>query len=488
MDVQCLHTLTQAEPFRADMDALNLASPRPDPFSSFAYYQHHLAIARQFTPPADAATLWLLLAFRDRTLVGYLALKRRRQRVLGMPATTLDLLTAHVADRPHLVARAADQCSVAEACYRYLLGRRRDWSLLEFQQQGPDSPLLNPPAEASGGGLHRRDWPNMANGTIPLAWATTAAYFAALSKKARSNVGRQMRALLAAGEVEVLASSDAKTRAVLFELYQGIEAHSWKTGVGGAIGSDPQRLAHYRGLMAPGQPMQLHIQILLLDGVPIAGLISGAFERGLYALHIVYDERVARLAPGSAIFWMGMRRAIEGGYRYFDLLWGFGYYKTRWLAEMSETRSLRLYQSGSPLLWKRLLGDFRRRYLGGQGEDDSSRGNPLRPRAEAAETAGPEPPPEQPLPDLADTAQRQRYAELRRRILGGDGEFLGAVELAAAMPFPTGRDRAAATGPMFGSGRKAESGTDSIRRIPPWSIDRAAAIPDHRVAGPAAGS
>lgn len=440
IEVRCLHTLAEAEPLRSAIDALNLASPQPDPFSSFAYYQNFIRNPAAVPTRHQAPQLWLLLAFRDHELIGYLALKRCRQRVLGCWVAKLDLLTAHVADRPHLVARAEDQALVSAACYRYLLSRHRDWSLLEFQQQAAGSPLLSPPAAATRGRLRQRDWPNMANGTIPVAWSSTAAYFAALSKKTRSNVGRQMRSLFAAGEVEVLSSTDPETRAALFELYRGIEPHSWKTGAGGAIGSDPQRLAYYLGLMAPEQAMQIHLQVLLLDGVPIAGLISGAFGKGLYALHIVYDDRAARLAPGSAIFWMGMRLAIEGGYQFFDLLWGFGYYKTRWLAQMSETRSLQIYRVDSPWFWRRVLGDLRRRCLGGGRDEDSSLANPARHRHAPPEGGDSD----APLPELADAAQRQRYAELRQRVYGGAGEFLSSVALAAAMPFDIRREPPAA--------------------------------------------
>ena len=45
----------------------------------------------------------------------------------------------------------------------------------------------------------------------------------------------------------------------------------------------------------------------------------------------------------------------------FNLLWGFGYYKTRWLAEMSETQSLQIYRIGTPFFWRRVLGDLDKR-------------------------------------------------------------------------------------------------------------------------------
>lgn len=435
IEVRCLHALTEAEPFRAQINTLNRASPRPDPFSDFSYYQTCLGNLMQFGAAGEALRLWLLLAFRDGELIGYLALKHCRQRIFGLRVGKLDLLTAHIADRPHLVARGEDEDVVGTAFYDYLLSRRSEWSLLEFQQQDTGSALLRAPAETDRGLLQQRHWPNMANGTITVNWRSTSDYFAALSKKSRSNVGRQMRSLLAAGEVEVLSSSDAGSRSALFELYQSIEPQSWKTAAGGAIGSDPQRLAYYWGLMQADQAMQIHVQVLLLDGVPIAGLISGSFGRGLYALHIVYDDRAAQLAPGSAIFWMGMRLAIEGGYQFFDLLWGFGYYKTRWLAEMSETRSLQIYRIDRPYFWRRALGDVRRRYLGGKADEDTTQFNPARQQREPTEHAEDL----SPQQELADAGQRRRYAELRSQVCAGEGEFLSSTALAATMPFETKR-------------------------------------------------
>ena len=180
IEVRCLHTLDEAVAFRDAIDTLNLASPRPDPFSCFAYYENHQAVAQRFSRGPEPATLWLLLAFRDGELIGYLALKRTFRKLLGVLLAKLDLLTAHIADRPHLVARAEHQADVTAAFYGYLLSRSEDWSLLELQQQDACSPLQQTPPEASRGLFRRSDWPNMANGTITLCWPSCAHYFAAL--------------------------------------------------------------------------------------------------------------------------------------------------------------------------------------------------------------------------------------------------------------------------------------------------------------------
>jgi len=170
-------------------------------------------------------------------------------------------------------------------------------------------------------------------------------------------------------------------------------------------------------------------QVLLLAGVPVAGLITGAFGKGLYALHMVYDERFSRLAPGSALLLMGMRRAIEGGYGFLNLLQGFGYYKTRWLAEMTQTHSLQIYRIGSPFYWRRVFGDAKRRWFGAAVIDETPLANPSRRAVTTDEPAGGV------GLRVVSSEEHARYAALIAQVQHGRGEFLSSLQLAAALPF-----------------------------------------------------
>jgi hypothetical protein len=426
IEVRCFHSLADAQPFRDAMNALNLKSARPDPFSTFEFYDHYLRNAAPI-PAAAQQRLWLLLAFSEDRLAGYLALKLCRFRVLGFPAAKLDLLTAFKADRPHLVVAGDDVAAVRAAIYAHIFSRRKEWSLFELEQQESTSALLPLPREATSRGCAFQQWPNMATGAIAVRSRSLAEYFSALSKRFRSDVRRQMRALLAAGDVQLLTSSDSQTLAPLFELYRNVEAHSWKARSDAAFAGGNQLTEYYTGLMNPSQPMRVAIHVLLLDGLPIAGLITGAFGKGLYALHTVYDERFSRLAPGSALLLMGMRFAIESGYGFFDLLQGFAYYKTRWLAEMTETQSLQIYRIGSPFYWRRVLGDAKRRWFGAAVTGETPLANPSR-RAVATDALVSRTP-------VASSAEHAHYAALIAQVKRGRGEFLSSLQLAAALPF-----------------------------------------------------
>ncbi len=425
--VRCYDSLDQATTLRHDIDALNRQSARPDPFSTFAYLQTYLR-HDEHHPSGQGMGLWFLAAFRDGQLVGYLPLKRVEGRVMGLRSATLGFLVTHDTDRPHVVARPADQAAVSQAFYDHVLARRSEWSYLELAQQGADSTLFPPPAGVGLGGYLVRQWPSLENCTIPVRWDSLAGYVKSLSKKFRGNLGRQLNALFEAGEVELLSSSDPADTPALLELYLGIEPRSWKAQADADIGRHPQRIAYFRSLLEARQPMRVGIHLLLMDGVPVAGLISGAFERGLYALHIVYDDGLNRLGPGSTMLLLGMRQAIDGGFGFFNLLSGFGYFKVRWLAETTPLHVGQIYRAGSPPYWHRRLGDLKRRLMPRAAAAAVPSFNPSR-RAVADEL---------PAAPAFDARQRERMAALIAAVRGGHGVHLGKAQLAAILPLGRG--------------------------------------------------
>lgn len=432
IEVRCFHTLEEVAFLREEINALNLVSTRPDPFSTFEFFENFLRHDECF-PGGQGMRLWFLAAFLDARLVGYLPLKQVTHKVLGLRRPRLDFLVAHDTDRPHLVAKPEYLSRVSEAFYAYLFGRKREWSLLEFQQQDDTSSLFPPPAAVDLKDYMVRQWPTLVNGTIHLRWGTLREYFNALTKSVRHNTTRQVRHLFEAGKLELLSSSHPSTTPTLFELYRNIEPHSWKSKANANIGRHPERVEYVKGLLAARQPMRISIHVLVLDGVPIAGYIVGAFMKGLYALHIVYDDRLSRLAPGTAMQLMGVRQAVDGQYVFFNLLSGFGYYKVRWLAEITETRIAQIYRKGSLVFWHRVIGDWKRRMFSTKSRAAPEDFNPI--RRDVSEREGGQMEPDK-IPEFQTSPEeRERLATLIAEARNGQGEFLSATELAAVMPF-----------------------------------------------------
>lgn len=377
IDLQCYASFDEAAALGPEIDALNRDSPRPDPFSTFAFMAH---FAREAETPVGegAGTLWLLAARRAGRLVGFIALRRSKRLVMGLPVATLGLLVAHDADRPHLLARSEDLAEVGAAVYAYLLSRAGEWSLLEFPQQDAHSPLLLPPPGLDMAAHVAHEWPSLENGTVRILWPTLQAYGQAMPKKFRANLARQLRRLQDAGELELLSSADPRATPALLDLYLAVEPQSWKAAAHAGVLRSARREHYVRGLLDAAQPMRVSVHVLLLGGQPIAGLVNGAFLDGLYALHIVYDQRHARLAPGSAMLLLGMLEAMAGHCRFYNLMSGFGYYKQSWLAEITETRIVQVYRRGSLPHWHRRLGDAKRSLLSRFGRVAPVRFNPAR--------------------------------------------------------------------------------------------------------------
>lgn len=429
LTIICGHRMADIAPFREAINALNLASTQPDPFSTFEFFAHYAATAERFHDQTGFR-LWMLLAFAGDRLVGYLALKQTTQRVLGLPCVKLDLLASYIAGRPHIVCHPDHAAAVSTAMYSYLLGRPSGWSLLELPQQDAGSALRPPPAAAGEGRFRLRVWSGPPHGPIPLQGVDSlAGYFASLSTKMRSNVSRQMRKLMAAGELTLQTSTGPTSVKALYQLYRRIEPHSWKARAGAHIGRDARSQAYYQGLIDHQQPMRIVIQILLLDGVPVAGLINGAFDTGLYAMEMVFDDRYAELAPGSAMMFFGVRLALQNGCAFYDLLWGFDYHKSRWRAVMHDTSCIQIYRIDRPFFWRRIVGDKLRRLLPRATDADGNvRFNP--PRRQAGRTdhsaaVSTDNPPERSSAD-DDVAPET----------GACGECLSSAQLRALLPFP----------------------------------------------------
>lgn len=424
IEVRCLHDLTQAAAWREQIDALNRQAAHPDPFSSFAHLQARLRHDEEDAGGCRTQP-WLLLAFREDRLVGYVALRRVVRRMLGLRVAALGFLVTNDTDRPHVVARRGDETPVVTAMYRHLLGRGSEWSSLEFIQQGAASTLFPPPPGVDLSGYLLRQWPSLENCTIPIRWKSLDGYLAALSKKFRANLRRQFKGLLTAGHAETIASSDPVFTPALLDLYLGIEPNSWKAHGEAAIGSHPRHIAQFRSLLEAGQPMRVSIRLLLIDGVPVAGIIIGAFEAGLHALHIVYDDRLSRFAPGSAMLLFGVRQAIEEGREFFNLRSGFGYYKSRWLAECTPLHVAQIYRRGSLPYWRRRLGDLKRRLAAPVAPAASAMCNPARREAAARPRADPAQP--------TDEHRRERIAALVSQVRAGRGEWLAGPQLEAIL-------------------------------------------------------
>jgi D-aspartate ligase len=366
--VRRLRSLSEGAAFQKEMDALNERSWRPCPFSSFEFLRNHCEHDECF-PLGKGREVLMLLAFRKERLVGYLPLRQVRDSFLGVGFGRIESLFTNDLDRPHIVCAEEDHEACARAFFAYLQREVHDWDALELADQ-EDCHELVPPPELVRGGWYLRRFENSPNATIHLRWRTTEEYFRAWRGKARGTFAHDVRRLFAAGDVEYVCG-EGKAAAALFEIYADIECRSWKAAARGTLSRHPERLAFFRGLLAPEQPMRLQIGAVVLDGLPIAAIINGLFGRGVHVLQTCFDEAFAALGPGQLCLFMTLRSAIERGFAFVNLLHGTTFYKERWLAEVTPAHAVQLYRVGSAPFARAKLGELRRAFTGRLGRSAS---------------------------------------------------------------------------------------------------------------------
>lgn len=352
--IQAYRSLAELSPLAAQLDALNLASRRPSPFDTFAYLQTFTA-HDEFAVPGQEP---LLLVARDgATLVGFLPLRKIPERLLGLGFTSIRFLMTHDNDRPRAVTRPEDEVRCCEAFYRYLVEAERGFALLELGEQDEASKLYCPPPALDLHRFYQRRFPNNPNATLALSYRSLDEYLHTFHKAHRKGVRRSAQRLFATGNVELVAARDPASLPALFDLYLDLERRSWKAKVGGHIGRHPRRIAFFRRLLEADQPMKMEIRLLRLDGVPIAGVVTGAFGADLYAFEEAFDEAYRDLAPGNTMMLLLIQEAIAGDYRTLNLLGNYAYYKAQWHATITETSAVQLYRKGSLIHLKALCGE-----------------------------------------------------------------------------------------------------------------------------------
>ena len=372
LDIVPLRSIRDVAPFREEIDRLNLASRRPCPFSTFAYIETFLAHDEEGT--RDAEVLFLT-AFENEKLVGFLPLRKHRDALMHVPFHKVDVLVAHDTDRPHVVARHDDEARCSDAFYRYLVDRERGWSFLELAMQDADSslravPHLNPVR------FYTRRYETMPNTTVPLTFDSFADYFNAIHASQRKNMARLSRKLISSGNVEVVSSSDPRAREALLDLYLDLERRSWKETAHAGIRRNSRRIDFFRALCEPNAPFDMEFDFVMLDGLPIAGLVSRAFEGTLHGLETCFDREYEDVGPGHLLTLMSIRRAMENGYRAINFNGNYAYYKSSIGGVVTETSAVQIYKVGTMPWLKARAGDLKRRLR--HVADNTDRFNPAR--------------------------------------------------------------------------------------------------------------
>lgn len=399
--------------------------------------------------PDPTQRLLFLVAFEGDELVGYLPLRTYRERLWGRENLRIGLLNWREMDRPQAVARAEHEAACCAAFYRHLVEEVRGWSFLALTLQDDASGLLPGPSNEALEPLYVRTMPSLLRYGIPLEGLDLEAYWSTtLSANQRSNVSRSARKLLQAGRTEYLASGDRSGFLSLLDLFLDLERRSWQAHAGANVGRRPERIAMFRELLAPDGGLDGRFLFLLLDGVPVAGMLKLCFEGTDHMVGIVFDGAYEHLAPGNLLMLLAVKDSLDRRIRELNLGYGGGHYKTRWGGILTSTVTVEAIRPWSAHHLKARMGDLKRSLRPPQGPPTS---NVRRKEAEAAH-----PPP-------AAGARRTEEQALATRLLAelaGRGVLVERLEgeaILAGLPF----SRAASGGKAARKGSPATPGVSS---------------------------
>lgn len=356
--VKTFRSLRELDALQSSIEALNLESRRPCAFSTLSYLEAFLA-HDEFG--ATERELLFLTVFEGDRLIGYLPLRKHGMRSLGwLPWVRIGVLISHDTDRPHVIARPHDEARCAQALYRHLLDHERGWSLVELGFQDAPSALLDvPPVNPLRYWARRFD--SMPISTMAVAWGSVPEYLAALTTSQRKNLTRALRRTLGAGRIEAVSSSDPSAVKLLLELYLSIERRSWKQAARVGIGRDPRRVAFFKALTQPRQPMQLAVHLLMLDDLPVSGAVTGAFDGVLHGLEVCFDQDYEDLSCGHVGTLLSIRYAIATGIHEFNMNGNYAYNKALFGGVATSTSAVQLYRVGGLPWLKAQAGLLKRR-------------------------------------------------------------------------------------------------------------------------------
>jgi CelD/BcsL family acetyltransferase involved in cellulose biosynthesis len=327
--------------FAPEIDRLNLACTRPNPFMSSAYLQCY-ALRSEYFQPGRGERIFLIR--QGSRLIGCAPMRRSANDFamlgpLARLAVRLQCLAPLDTYQPGILAAPQDEERVAAALIQHLCEHERGWGMLEFVGQQPGTALHRAAHAAASRRFRARDFPVEPYTEIAVVWNSLSAYFQSLTKKMRSNVSRQARRLFAAGEVELILAEGAAAVTAWFDAYCDLDRRSWKCGTSASIERNPRRVRFYREIVAGRAGLDPEFVGVLLNGVLIAGLLIGSNasaspdNHGAWCLEMAYDQSLADLGSGQLLLLLAVGMAIEKSHRYLNFMQKFAYYKHRWAAE-----------------------------------------------------------------------------------------------------------------------------------------------------------
>ncbi len=234
---------------------------------------------------------------------------------------------------------SAEPKAVLSAALRHVARTRRDWDILELRWVHPDDVAERCTQQAlhqAGLRAARSVWNHTALVDLRGTWQQ---YQAAKPSKWRNNCHRWERRLAEQGSVTYIryrprgqAHGEGDPRWDLYDACEELARRSWQgcSTTGTTLSHESVRPFFREAHAAAARAGCLDLNLLLLNGQPVAFAYNYWYQGRVYGLRVGYDAGVSRQGAGNVLYLRALRdsfqrndSAYDLGVGSLDIKWGF---------------------------------------------------------------------------------------------------------------------------------------------------------------------
>ncbi len=231
-----------------------------------------------------------------------------------------------ISDHLDLLAEPSFSKAAARALFRFLKEDRAEWDIVDLQELGSESPLLQNP---ESGALRAR----ILNGEVCPVLSLPPSldvFHAGLDRRQKRGVARGERRLNEAGDLGMKTATAADLPSALNDLFRLHQA-CWNAKKSPGVLRDPAlRRFHSEAAAAFLAGGHLRLYSLTAAGRTIASLYTLVKGDRVYGYLGGFDPELRALSPGSVLLRRVLEDCIRRSVREFDFLRGAEKYKYIW--------------------------------------------------------------------------------------------------------------------------------------------------------------
>lgn len=294
--------------------------------------------------------LRILLAFdKYGKMVGIAPLYLRRFNEHAVIAIReLRLLGSEAVGSSYLdfIVQEQDKPAMVHSLYEYLFSEMRNqWDLLTLSAVPAESSTLDLWNEFfAGAGKVGEVGTTICCPVIRLS-SDLLTYRAGLGRNRRYTIQRKTRYFQKAGHMQFARATSPADVEAAFNSFVTLHERRWRSRAeGGVFANERTRRFHQDIVRVFSERGRVSIDLLLLDGCPVAG-VYGFLYHGVYYFYLPgFDpEIVPKASPGRLLLHQIIEQAIGDGAQMVDLLQGPQSYKVEWSTGLRRLIAARYY-------------------------------------------------------------------------------------------------------------------------------------------------